>query len=101
MDGLQALKSLRFGRHFCGVYLTGAAGDNALGDLVEAETASSPELDQAMNDPKRYFEDRGVQLPHNATVKITKSPLNVVVCLTSDDRAHTWCVVYTFAEGDL
>jgi hypothetical protein len=74
---------------------------NALGDLVEVETASSSELDQAMNDPKRYFEDRGVQLPHNATVKITKSPLNVVACLTSDDRAHTWCVVYTFAESDL
>jgi hypothetical protein len=74
---------------------------NALGDLVEAETASSPELDRAMNDPKRYFEDQGVQLPHNATVKITKSPLNVVACLTSDDRAHTWCVVYTFAGGDL
>ena len=74
---------------------------DALGDLVEAETADSPELDRAMNDPKRYFENRGVQIPHNLTLKITKSPLNVVACLTSDDRAHTWCVVYTFAEGDL
>jgi hypothetical protein len=74
---------------------------DALGDLVEAETADSPELDRAMNDPKRYFENRGVPIPHNLTVKITKNPLNVVACLTSDDRAHTWCVVYTFAGGDL
>ena len=74
---------------------------DALGDLVEAETADSPELDRAMNDPKRYFENRGVQIPRNLTVKITKNPLNVVACLTSDDRAHTWCVVYTFAGGDL
>ena len=73
---------------------------NALGDLVEAETEGSPELDGAMSDPKRYFEDRGVQLPHNATVKITKGPLNVVACVTSDDRTHTWCVVYSFAGDD-
>ena len=73
---------------------------DALGDLVEAETADSPELDRAMNDPKGYFENRGVQIPRNLTVKITKNPLNVVACLTSDDRAHTWCVVYTFAGGD-
>lgn len=64
---------------------------DALGDLADAEAAGTPELDQAIADPAGYFKKRGIKLPPNTTVEITKnSPLRISVCVNS------FCIGWTF-----
>jgi hypothetical protein len=56
----------------------------AMGDLVEAENAGTAGLEPAIKDSKGFLEGRGVRLPADATVKITKSsPVRVLVCVDS------------------
>jgi len=56
----------------------------AVGELAEAETKGTAELQRAMKDPKGHLESRGVRLPSEAKVEITQnSPLGVRVCLNS------------------
>jgi hypothetical protein len=55
-----------------------------MGELAEAETNRTAELQRAMNDPKGHLESRGIRLPSDAKVEITQnSPLGVRVCVNS------------------
>ena len=58
--------------------------DDALANLVEAENGGLPLFGEAMSDPRGFLRGRGIDLPADWRVTLTKnSPLRLTICVNS------------------
>ena len=68
-----------------------------LRELVEALVDDPDEnLTTVKADPKKYFSARGIELPKNATVRVSRNtPITISICVGSVDF---WCVDITLPD---